>query len=62
MNYDDALLENNLELPVIQRNDGCYQTGYNWVGICHNSSAKVLLHVFSSSQATKIGKWIQGIL
>ena len=29
MNNDDALAENNLKLPEIQRNDGCYQTGYN---------------------------------
>lgn len=29
MANDDALSENNLELPVIQRNDGCLQTGYN---------------------------------
>ncbi|XP_052576336.1 interleukin-6 [Peromyscus californicus insignis] len=29
MANDDALSENNLELPVIQRNDGCFQTGYN---------------------------------
>ncbi|XP_051058849.1 interleukin-6 [Phodopus roborovskii] len=30
MKYDDALSENNLELPVIERNDGCLQTEYNW--------------------------------
>ncbi|XP_038176924.1 interleukin-6 [Arvicola amphibius] len=29
MANDDALSENNLELPVIQRDDGCLQTGYN---------------------------------
>ncbi|XP_028720016.1 interleukin-6 [Peromyscus leucopus] len=29
MANDDALSENNLELPEIQTNDGCYQTGYN---------------------------------
>uniref|UniRef100_A0A8I6AGT8 Interleukin-6 n=1 Tax=Rattus norvegicus TaxID=10116 RepID=A0A8I6AGT8_RAT len=29
MNSDDALSENNLKLPEIQRNDGCFQTGYN---------------------------------
>ncbi|KAM7325819.1 interleukin-6 [Alexandromys fortis] len=29
MANDDALSENNLELPAIQRNDGCLQTGYN---------------------------------
>ncbi|XP_059112639.1 interleukin-6 [Peromyscus eremicus] len=29
MANDDALSENNLELPVIERNDGCFQTGYN---------------------------------
>ncbi|CAO2603768.1 Il6 [Lemmus lemmus] len=29
MANDDALSENNLELPVIQTNDGCLQTGYN---------------------------------
>ncbi|GAB1289501.1 Interleukin-6 [Apodemus speciosus] len=29
MNNDDALSENNLKLPEIQRNDGCFQTGYN---------------------------------
>ncbi|XP_005087167.1 interleukin-6 [Mesocricetus auratus] len=30
MDNDYVLLENNLELPVIQINDGCLQTGYNW--------------------------------
>ncbi|XP_006988986.1 interleukin-6 [Peromyscus maniculatus bairdii] len=29
MANDDALSENHLELPEIQTNDGCYQTGYN---------------------------------
>ncbi|XP_028630605.1 interleukin-6 [Grammomys surdaster] len=29
MNNDDALSENNLKLPEIQRSDGCFQTGYN---------------------------------
>ncbi|XP_036036247.1 interleukin-6 isoform X1 [Onychomys torridus] len=29
MAKDDALSENNLELPVIQINDGCFQTRYN---------------------------------
>ncbi|XP_031235771.1 interleukin-6 [Mastomys coucha] len=29
MNNDDALSENNLKLPEIRRNDGCFQTGYN---------------------------------
>ncbi|XP_034375360.1 interleukin-6 [Arvicanthis niloticus] len=29
MNNDDALSENNLNLPEIQRNDGCLQTGHN---------------------------------
>ncbi|KAL1768132.1 interleukin-6 [Sigmodon hispidus] len=29
MTHDDALSENNLDLPVIERNDGCFQTGYD---------------------------------
>ncbi|XP_051007543.1 interleukin-6 [Acomys russatus] len=30
MNSDDALSENRLNLPVIQMNDGCFETGHNW--------------------------------
>lgn len=40
MNRDDALSENNLKLPELQRNDGCLQTGYNQV--------ETLLHLLSA--------------
>lgn len=60
MANDDALSENNLELPVIQKNDGCLQTGYNRVRICHiyfqpKFSCMWCLHTYSSSQATEMG-------